>query len=403
MSSGPAPLAGIRALEFCHTIMGPACGLVLADLGADVIKVEPAPEGDKTRRLAGFAAGFFPYFNRNKRSLAVDVKTEAGRALVLRLAGSADVLVENFAPGTMDRLGLGWDALHAANPRLVYCSLKGFLSGPYEHRPALDEVVQYMTGLAYMTGPPGQPLRAGASIVDILGGVFGAVAILAALRERDATGEGRLVKSALFESAAFLMAQHMAGHAATGREPPPMPARLGAWAIYDPFPTRDGATLFVGITSDNHWRRFCAAFGRPDLLADPALRTNEARVAARASLKPIVAAILAERTLADLVAILEREAIPFSPVARPRDLFDDPQLNAFGRLVETAMPNGVVAKLPRLPVEIGEHALGLTRQPPRVGEHTAEILAEIGVAPGEVGRLAAAGIVATGAGERDGA
>jgi crotonobetainyl-CoA:carnitine CoA-transferase CaiB-like acyl-CoA transferase len=393
MSLEPLPLAGIRVLEFCHTIMGPSCGLVLADLGADVVKVEPAPDGDKTRRLAGFAAGFFPYFNRNKRSLAVDVKTAKGRELVLRLARSADVLVENFAPGTMDRLGLGWDALQAANPRLVYCSLKGFLSGPYEHRPALDEVVQYMTGLAYMTGMPGQPLRAGASIVDILGGVFGAVGILAALRERDATGKGQLVKSALFESSAFLMAQHMAGHAATGREPPPMPARQGAWAIYDPFPTSDGETVFVGITSDNHWRRFCTAFERPDLLGDPELRTNESRVTARASLKPIVAEIVARHTLADLVAILERESIPFSPVARPRDLFDDPQLNAFGRLLETVMPNGSTAKLPRLPVELGSHDLGLTRQPPKLGEHTREVLAQLGLAEAEIAALVEEGIV----------
>jgi crotonobetainyl-CoA:carnitine CoA-transferase CaiB-like acyl-CoA transferase len=387
------PLAGIRVLELCHTIMGPSCGLVLADLGADVVKVEPAPDGDKTRRLAGFAAGFFPYFNRNKRSLAIDVKAPRGCELALRLAKSADVLVENFAPGTMDRLGLGCEALIAANPRLVYCSLKGFLSGPYEHRPALDEVVQYMTGLAYMTGPAGQPLRAGASIVDILGGVFGAVGILAALRERDATGRGQLVKSALFESAAFLMAQHMAGQAATGREPPPMPARQGAWAIYDPFPTSDGATIFVGITSDNHWRRFCTAFERPDLLDDPALRSNESRVAARERLKPLVGAIVARHSLAELVAILEQQSIPFSPVARPRDLFDDPQLNAFGRLLETMMPNGATAKLPRLPVELGAHDLGLTRQPPRPGEHTREILSELGLSAEEITELHAEGVV----------
>jgi crotonobetainyl-CoA:carnitine CoA-transferase CaiB-like acyl-CoA transferase len=388
------PLAGIRVIEFCHTIMGPSCGLVLADLGADVVKVEPAPDGDKTRRLAGFAAGFFSYFNRNKRSLSVDMKSPEGLKIVERLVRSADVLVENFAPGTMDRLGCGYEALRAVNPRLVYCSLKGFLSGPYEHRPALDEVVQYMTGLAYMTGPPGQPLRAGASIVDVLGGVFGVVGILAALRERDRTGEGQLVKSALFESSAFLMAQNMAGEVVTGRTVPPMPARVSAWAIYEPFATADGESVFVGITSDNHWRRFCTRFARPDLLADPELRTNEQRVAARARLRPIVAEIVARHPLAEIVGICERESIPFSPVARPGDLFEDPQLNAHGRMLVTEMPGGKTAKLPRLPVEIGAHDLALRRQPPRLGEHSEEVLRELGVDRDEIAALREKGIVA---------
>ena len=237
-SPSPLPLAGIRVLEFTQNIMGPSAGLILADLGADVIKIEPAPAGDATRRLAGFAAGFFGYFNRNKRSLAVDLKSGRGRALVHRLAAGADVVIENYAPGTMDRLGCGYEALAALNPGLVYCALKGFLSGPYEHRPALDEVVQFMGGLAYMTGPPGQPLRAGTSVVDIMGGTFAVVAILCALRQRDTTGRGQLVKSALFESTAFLMGQHMAGEAITGEEVPPMPARRGGWGSISPSPPR---------------------------------------------------------------------------------------------------------------------------------------------------------------------
>ncbi len=223
------PLTGIRVLEFCHTIMGPTAGLILADLGADVIKIEPA-DGDATRRLPGFAAGFFPAFNRNKRSLALDLKSDQGRALLHRLAATADVVLENYAPGTMDRLGCGYGDLAHNNPRLIFCALKGFLSGPYEHRPALDEVVQFMSGLAYMTGPPGQPLRAGSSVVDIMGGMFAVIAIQAALRERERTGRGQMVKTALFEATSFLMMQHMAAQALTGRAPPPMPAREGAWA-----------------------------------------------------------------------------------------------------------------------------------------------------------------------------
>src|SRR5271155_2969970 len=292
------PLAGIRVLEFCHTIMGPTAGLILADLGADVIKIEPA-DGDSTRRRIGFAAGFFATFNRNKRSLALDLKSDEGRALLYRLVGTADAVLENYAPGTMDRLGCGYDDLSKRNPRLIYCSLKGFLSGPYEHRPALDEVVQFMAGLAYMTGPPGQPLRAGASVVDIMGGMFAVIAVQAALRERERTGRGQFAKSALFESTAFLMMQHMTGEAVTGKPLPPMPARQGAWAIYEPFATADGKQIVVGLTSDGHWRRFCEQFERGDLLRDPSYKTNEDRVLARAALCPLVAEIIGRHKLAE--------------------------------------------------------------------------------------------------------
>jgi len=390
------PLAGIRVLEFCHTIMGPTAGLILADLGADVIKIEPA-DGDATRRRIGFAAGFFATFNRNKRSLAIDLKSDEGRALLYRLVGTADAVLENYAPGTMDRLGCGYDDLSKRNPRLIYCSLKGFLSGPYEHRPALDEVVQFMAGLAYMTGPPGQPLRAGASVVDIMGGMFAVIAVQAALREREHTGRGQFAKSALFESTAFLMMQHMTGEAVTGKPLPPMPARQGAWAIYEPFATADGKQIFVGLTSDGHWRRFCEQFDRGDLLRDPAYKTNEDRVLARAALCPLVAEIVGRHELAELAAMFDRIDIPFAPVARPGDLFDDPQLNAGGRMLDIALPNGVRAKVPRLPVEVGDHDFALRRQAPAIGEHSAEILAELGLAPAEISALNRRGIITAGA------
>jgi crotonobetainyl-CoA:carnitine CoA-transferase CaiB-like acyl-CoA transferase len=387
------PLAGIRVLEFCHAIMGPSAGLILADLGADVIKVEPVG-GDTTRRLPGFAAGFFGTFNRNKRSLAIDLKADEGRALLHRLAATADVAVENYAPGTMDRLGCGYADFAKVNPRLIYCALKGFLSGPYEHRPALDEVVQFMAGLAYMTGPPGQPLRAGSSVVDIMGGAFAVIAIQAALREREHTGRGQLVKSALFESTAFLVAQHMAGQAITGRAPPPMPAREGAWAIYDPLATADNEQIFVGITSNAQWQRFCEHFKRQDLLHHPSYKTNEDRVRERPVLLPIVAAIVAQHTRRDLAELFDRLDIPFAPVAKPGDLFEDPQLNAGGRMLDIDFSSGVHAKMPRLPIEMGDHDLGLIHQPPAIGEHTAEIIAELGLADAEIGALAARGIVA---------
>lgn len=370
------PLAGLRVVELTHMVMGPACGLVLADLGADVIKVEP-PAGDNTRRLTGSGAGFFAAFNRNKRSLAVDLKGE-GASIVQALAGRADILVENFRPGALDKLGLGAAALRDANPRLIYCSLKGFLPGPYEHRTALDEVVQMMGGLAYMTGPPGQPLRAGSSVIDIMGGTYGAVAILAAVEERHRTGVGAHVQSALFESVALLMAQHMAQFAITGEEPPPMSLRRVAWPIYDIFETADGGQLFVGVVTDTQWQVFCDAFGLPALAADPALTTQAERVAARPRVLPVVAATLRQHSRAELAARCEALGLPFAPIGHPIELLDDPHLTRSGGLVPVTLPGGSMTALPALPVAFDGKRPALRHDLPGVGQHTAEILAELG-------------------------
>jgi crotonobetainyl-CoA:carnitine CoA-transferase CaiB-like acyl-CoA transferase len=389
-----APLAGLRVLEFSHAIMGPSAGLMLADLGADVVKVEPAPHGDPTRRLPGFGAGFFPGFNRNKRSIAIDLKRPEGQGAVHRLAARADILLENYGPGTMERLGCGYEQLRVVNPRLIYLALKGFLAGPYEHRPALDEVVQFQAGLAYMTGPPGQPLRAGASIVDILGASFGVAATLAALRERDRTGEGQRISSALFESTAFLMLSHMAGSVATGEAPRPMPARQGAWAIYDVFDTADKDQLFIGVTSDKQWARFAEAFALSALVADPRLGTNQSRTAERSWLIPALRETIGKLTKAEVCQRCEAAAVSWAPVGKPTDLFDDPHLMSHGGLLDVLIPTlagGLAsAGLPALPVEFGPERArpGLTRQPPRVGEHNAEVLAEAGFSPAEIARLA---------------
>lgn len=395
-SARPLPLAGIRVVEFCQTIMGPCAGLILADLGADVIKVEPAPDGDKTRKLHGFAAGFFGGFNRNKRGFAANLKNEEGHAAVMKLVETADVIIENYAPGTVEKLGCGYEDCRKINPRIIFCSLKGFLSGPYEHRPALDEVVQYMAGLAYMTGPEGRPLRAGASVVDIMGGTFAVVGIQAALRERELTGEGQFVKSALFESTAFLMTQHLVGRAVTDTDQPPMPGRVGAWAIYETFETSDGQRIFIGITSDNHWRSYCEKFDRQDLLDDPTLLTNEDRVRERERTLPIVAEITKRHTIAEMSTICEEIAIPFSPVARPEDLIDDPQLNANDRMLHVELENAPVTKVPRLPVEIGDHDMNLRLQPPKIGEHTRDILGELGYGEDEIARMNDAGTIVAG-------
>jgi crotonobetainyl-CoA:carnitine CoA-transferase CaiB-like acyl-CoA transferase len=386
------PLAGIRILELGHTVMGPSCSVVLADLGADVIKVEP-PEGDRTRANVGFGSALFPVFNRNKRSLCIDLKSAAGKEAFHRIVETADALLENFAPGAMDRLGLGYAALSKRHPRLVYCSLKGFLSGPYEKRAALDEIVQYMGGLAYMTGPSGMPLRAGASVVDIMGGMFGAIGILAAIRERERTGRGQLVESSLFESTAFLVAQHMGQQALTGKAPPPMPEKASSWAVYDPFKTSDGKTVFVGITSDNHWRAFCTGFGVEHMLEDPDLASNPQRTQQRAKIMPVVREKFAEVTAASLCEKLEKLNIPFGPLATPGDLFDDPHLNSGGRMLDVQLPTGTRTKLPGIPLDMGGRKPAIRMQPPRMGAHTRAVLEESGFSVQEIERLVSQSVV----------
>ena len=335
------PLHGIRVVEFTHMVMGPSCGMVLADLGAEVIKVEPL-EGDSTRRLVGSGAGFFATFNRNKRSLAVDVQDPRGREIVLKLLAGADVFSENFKTGTMDKLGFGQAALAALNPRLIYVSHKGFLPGPYEHRTALDEVVQMMAGLAYMTGPEGRPLRAGSSVNDIMGGMFGAIGVLAALRQRDdgktGTGRGQAVQSALFENNVLLVAQHMAQFAVTGKPAAPMPSRISAWAVYDVFTVLGGEQIFLAAVSDTQWALLCDEFGFADLKADARLASNNLRVAAREWALPILRARFAVHSAAALSRRFEKNGLPYAPITRPQDLFDDPHLLATGGLAPVRIP-----------------------------------------------------------------
>jgi crotonobetainyl-CoA:carnitine CoA-transferase CaiB-like acyl-CoA transferase len=387
------PLEGIRVLELGHTVMGPTAGLILADMGADVYKVERTGRGDDTRWLKGFGAGFFPYFNRNKKSVSIDLKSPAGRQVLLRLIDRADVLIENFGPETVERLGVGYDVCRVRNPRLIYCALKGFMPGPYEKRPALDEVVQMMGGLAYMTGPSGRPLRAGASVTDILGGGFGAVGILAALYQRQFTGRGQLVQATLFESVAFLMGQHMAIAAVTGQAPPPMPDRGRAWAVYDLFKTSDGEQVFIGVTSDRHWQRMCAAFGFADWSADERLATNQGRIDQREWFLPELQARLAKLPKKEMMALAESAGIPFAPVARPQDLFEDPHLNASDSLATTILPGRRAAKLPKIPLRMDFSPFDLRLHPPGIGEGSLELYKACGFSDGDIRRLVRDGVV----------
>jgi len=386
------PFADVRVVEFVHMVMGPTCGLVMVDLGAEVIKVEPL-EGDHTRKLTASGSGFFPTYNRNKKSIAVDLKTAAGKDVVHRLIEKSDVVTENFRPGAMESLGFGYEALSKTNPRLVYCSHKGFLRGPYAHRTALDEMAQMMGGLAYMTGPRGRPLRAGASVNDVMGGVFGAIAVMSALYQRKSTGRGQYVESALYENNVFLMGQHMMEALATGRPAVPMPDRVRAWAVYDTFTTVEGEQVFVGVVTDTQWKVFCEAFDLPQFLSDPALATNPQRVEQRGKTIPVITELFAKMSKADLMARFEALGLPFAPIARPEDLFDDPHLNASGGLGAITMPDGTATKVPILPIEMDGHRLGVRLDLPKVGEHTREVLAAVGYANVEIDRLAAEKVI----------
>jgi crotonobetainyl-CoA:carnitine CoA-transferase CaiB-like acyl-CoA transferase len=393
------PLAGLRVVEMTHMVMGPTCGMILADLGAEVVKVEPLA-GDATRRLLGSGAGFFGTFNRNKLGLAVDATSPRGRELVLRLLARADVFSENFKAGTVDALGFGADALATLNPRLIRVSHKGFLPGPYEHRTALDEVVQMMGGLAYMTGPEGRPLRAGTSVNDIMGGMFGAIGVLAALAKRARTGRGAEVQSGLFENGVLLVAQHMMQYAVTGRPPSPMPARISAWAVYDVFTVKDGEQVFLAAVSDTQWAQLCEAFGFADLKADARLASNNDRVRARDWMMPILRERFAAFGAAELAARFDAAGLPYAPITRPQDLFDDPHLLATGGLAPVVLPadasgagRPVATRTALLPIAIDGERPPLRRPPPAIGEHTRRLLDELGYDGVQVDTLVADGVV----------
>jgi len=390
-STAAQPLAGLKVVEFTHMVMGPTAGVILADLGAESTKVEPL-NGDNTRRLKGSGAGYFPMYNRNKKSLCIDLKSEVGKEIACKLIENADVLIENFRPGAMDKLGFGYDDMARRNPKLIYCSLKGFLSGPYEHRTALDEVTQMMGGLAYMTGLPDKPMRAGSSVIDITGGMFGVIGILAAIEERHRTGLGKQVTSSLYETTAFMVGQHMAQEAVQGEAPPPMSVRRSAWSVYDIFYSQDNERVFVGVVSDTLWKAFCNEFEFTEFINDSSLEKNNDRVKARERILPSIKALFASMDKETLMARLDRAGVPFAPINTPSDLFTDPHLQA-GGLIEVTLPDGKKTQLPALPIEMNGVRPGLRHDLPREGAHSEQALQNLGYSEDVIAQLLKDGII----------
>jgi len=380
----PLPLKNIRVIEMSHMIMGPSCGMMLAQLGAEVIKVEP-PKGDKTRELKGMGTAFFPLFNRGKRSVVLDLTLMQDRVTFDALLAKADVFVENFRDGQLEKQGINVETLREKYPELIIAGHKGFLSGPYEHRPALDEVVQMMSGLAMMTGSLEQPKRVGSSANDIMGGMFGVIGILAALLERQKTGLGKDIRVGLFENCLFMVAQHMVQYDMTAVPSVPMPDRVHAWPIYDIFNTRDGQKFFIGVVTDGHWLSFCQTFGLAAFLDDPRLQNATDRIAARAWTVPIVAEKMANQNIADLETMLDQLNIPFSRINRPEDMFNDPHVLRDGGLVTATDVNGQKFRSPALPIELDGQSLGADLIVPELGHHTADVLAELDVPKGAGG------------------
>ncbi|RWB26713.1 MAG: CoA transferase [Mesorhizobium sp.] len=379
------PLEGIRVVEMSHMIMGPSCGMFLGMLGAEVVKVEP-PEGDKTRNLTGMGRPFFPLFNRGKKSVQLDLKSDDGRRALDALLATADVFVENFRDASLSKMGADLDELRSRHPRLIVASHKGFLSGPYQDRTALDEVVQMMTGLAYMTGPTGRPLRVGSSANDIMGGLFGAFSVLAALMERKETGKGRSLRVGLFENCLLLVAQHMVQFELEGTNPPPMPERTFSWPVYDIFDTADRRQMFVGAVTEGQWTALCRLLGLDELLADPGLQERMDQIEARDRTIPIVARAIASRQSEQLAEAFEKLGIPYSPIAKPSDMYSDPHVMRPGGLAKSRLPDGQSFRAPSLPFDVDGVVLTGGGDVPALGQDTGAVLGSLGLDAEAIGK-----------------
>lgn len=399
------PLEGITILDLTWVLAGPFASMILCDLGADVIKVERPPWGDVARTTGPYQNGWSGYFfsvNRGKRSISIDLRKEEGKELFRSLADRVDVVMENFTPGTMDRLGVGYESLSARNPRLIFASTSGFgQTGPYRDRPALDIIVQGMGGMLSITGEPGgPPVRPGVSQGDMTGGLFTAIGILAALHEREKTGKGQAVDVSLLDCQVAILENAIMRYYVTGKPPEPLGTRHPSATPFQAFPTADGhLVIALAFGEENQWQVLCGILGLPELIDDARFDTGPRRTQRVTELEPILSAAFRQRSTRDWLDELEVAGIPCGPVNTIPQMLADPQVQARDMIQPVTHPTAGTIPIANSPIRLSRSESGIKGPPPSFGQDTRDVLAGLlGLSADEVAALEARGVVATSGG-----
>lgn len=398
----PRPLEDVKILDLTWVLSGPYAAMVLCDLGADVMKIERPPWGDISRTSGPYQNGWSGYFfsvNRGKRSVVIDLATEQGRDLFLRMAEEVDVIMENFRPGTMEKLRLDYETVCARNPRIIYCSTSGFgQTGPYKNRPALDIVVQAMGGVMSITGEAGGgPVRPGVSYGDISAGLYTAIGILSALHERERSGKGQRIDISMLDCQVSVLENAIMRYEVTGKPPEAIGTRHPTATPFQAFPTADGyIVVALGFGSENPWNLFCGLLGVPELMDDPRFNTGPKRTQHHAELEPLLSAALRTQPSAHWLAEFEAVGIPSGPVNTIPQMLDDPQVQYREMVREITHHEAGTIRIANTPVRMSRSESGIKGPPPDFGGNTAEVLNELlGLSPDDVAALEEAGIVAT--------
>jgi crotonobetainyl-CoA:carnitine CoA-transferase CaiB-like acyl-CoA transferase len=392
-----AALENIKVVDLTRTLAGPFCTMMLGDMGADVIKIEEPERGDETRSWTPFWNGEstqFVSFNRNKRSLTVNLKEREGIDLVLSLAQKADVMIESFRTGALDRMGLGYEAVKKVKPDIIYCSISGYgRTGPMAEKPGYDLLIQAYSGLMSLTGEPdGMPLRVGFSLVDLFTGMMAYGSIVTALYHRQQTGQGQQIEAALLDGQVAAMSYHATAYFATRVVPHRMGSGHPSLVPYQSFPAADGFFI-LGVANEGLWRRFCQAIERPDLMEDPRFKTNDDRVAHRAECVDALSEIFRARTVGEWVEVISGAGVPCGPINRVSDVVNDPQVLARHMIAEMSHPNVPDLKVPNSPLKLAETPPAIRRPPPLLGQHNEEVLTELGYSRKQIVNLREKGVI----------